>query len=57
MMCSPEEVMRQEGAFLAALAAVQRFRIEGDRLTLETAEGIALVEFDRAPPSPGSGPE
>ena len=42
---SPEGVMDQEGAYLAALERANMYRIEGDRLFLETAEGNRVASF------------
>ena len=46
MLCAvPAGVMEQEAAYLAALSAVTRYRIEGDRLTLEAADGARVATF------------
>lgn len=37
------EIMRQEADFLAAIAAAQTYRRDGDRLTLSGGEGPPLV--------------
>lgn len=45
---TPEGVMAQEQAFLAALATVTTARVDGDRLELRTASGALAVAFQRA---------
>jgi heat shock protein HslJ len=46
MACPGEGVMEQEQAFLAALARVATFAIEGGSLTLSDADGAFLLGFD-----------
>ena len=54
MFCSdPAGVMDQEDAFLSALSAAERFRLEGGTLELLDAEGVALLVFERSPPTEG----
>jgi hypothetical protein len=55
--------MEQEAAYLAALPRTVRYRIEGDRLSLEAADGARLATYTAsaaggaAPPGgPGAGP-
>jgi heat shock protein HslJ len=46
MACaSPEGVMEQETAYLAALPTARVYRIDGTRLFLETAEGARIASF------------
>jgi heat shock protein HslJ len=42
MACLPEEVMESESQYLAAMAAVTNFSIDGDRLTL-TGDDVEIV--------------
>ncbi|MEW6094247.1 MAG: META domain-containing protein [Chloroflexota bacterium] len=49
MACFPEEVMDQESAYFAALAATASFQLEGEMLTLIDEEGTSLAEFMRMP--------
>lgn len=51
---SPETVMEQESLFLAALERSATFRLEGDRLTLRSAEGSIQVTLSRGGGSQGS---
>ncbi|MDI6719706.1 MAG: META domain-containing protein [Methanomicrobiales archaeon] len=56
--CVEQEVMDQESAYLDLLAAVEKYRIDGGRLTLMSADGSALLvmEEDTGPdPRPFSG--
>jgi META domain len=41
--------MEQEAAYLAALPAAVRYRVEGHSLELLTAEGTAVVSYTRVP--------
>ena len=46
MFCGdPPGVMDQETAYLAALSTANRYRIEGDRLTLETNSGARVASY------------
>jgi META domain len=55
MACpEPEGVMEQEAAYLAALSTARHYRIEGDRLLLQTASGARVASFVLAP-DPGAG--
>jgi heat shock protein HslJ len=46
MLCaSPMGVMEQEAAYLAALPMANVYRIEGDRLILETTDGARVASF------------
>jgi len=47
-MACPPEVMQQADAFVAALTSARRFRIEGDALTLSTADGAVALRLTRA---------
>ena len=49
MACFPQEVMDQESAYFAALAATVSFRVDGDRLTLFDTDGNSLAGFTRMP--------
>jgi heat shock protein HslJ len=59
---APPGIMEQEAAYLAALATARTYRTEGNRLTLETADGARVASFvapvgavaPDAPPSAGS---
>jgi heat shock protein HslJ len=48
-MAGPEELMRQEAAYLAALPQTATYSIEGDDLWLRDAEGAALAHYVAAP--------
>ncbi len=52
MACNPPAVMELEGRFLAALGRVDRFQLDGDRLTLTSGDGSAQLEFQPLTPSP-----
>jgi heat shock protein HslJ len=45
----PEELMRQEAAYLAALPQTAAWSIEGDDLWLRDADGAALAHYVAAP--------
>jgi heat shock protein HslJ len=45
MACFPEEIMQQEQAYLASLAATASYQVQEDRLTLFDADGNVLAEF------------
>lgn len=50
MACpEPEGLMQQEAAYLAVLAQITGYRMEGAGLSLLNADGIVLAEFTRAP--------
>jgi heat shock protein HslJ len=49
LCATPDGVMEQERAFLAALAATTSYRVEGARLSLLTARGTFTATFERAP--------
>jgi len=49
LCATPEGVMEQEQAFLAALAATRSYRVEGSRLSLLTDRGTFTATFERAP--------
>jgi heat shock protein HslJ len=60
---APPGVMEQEAAYLAALPTTARYRIEGDGLTLEQADGARVATYTaraaRSPaglPRTGAGP-
>jgi heat shock protein HslJ len=55
MLCQPEEVAQQEQAYLAALAQVATYQIDGDTLTLADAEGNTLLTFAVSRPAPLTG--
>jgi heat shock protein HslJ len=44
---TPEGVMKQERAYLAALSITRGYRVEGSRLSLLTAEGTFTAIFER----------
>jgi len=47
--CStPEGVMEQEAAYLAALQSAAAYRLEGDHLELRTADGAIAATLQRA---------
>jgi heat shock protein HslJ len=48
-MAGPEELMRQEAAYLAALPQTATYSIEGDDLWLRDADGAALAQYVAAP--------
>jgi heat shock protein HslJ len=48
-MAGPEELMRQEAAYLAALPQTATYSIEGDDLWLRDADGAALAHYVAAP--------
>jgi heat shock protein HslJ len=43
MACSLDGIMQQEQRFMAALRTVAIYQIEGDKLTLKTADGTVAV--------------
>jgi heat shock protein HslJ len=46
MMCAePEGIMQQESEYLTALQSATSYRIEGDRLYMQNAEGSRAVEY------------
>jgi heat shock protein HslJ len=45
---SPEGVLEQEQAYLAALGLARRYTLEGATLTLLTAEGTIAVTYTSA---------
>jgi heat shock protein HslJ len=47
MACAEAGAMEQESAYLAVLPSVVSYRMEGERLTLFNAEGLAVAEFVR----------
>jgi putative lipoprotein len=49
LMACPEDVMRQEQAFLAALKAATGYRITGERLELLEGDGQVLARFVSGP--------
>jgi heat shock protein HslJ len=52
MMCpTPEGVMEQEAAFIAALESAATYRIDGDRLDLRTADDALAAVMVRAEPA------
>ena len=51
----PAGVMEQEQAYLRALATVARYRLDGTRLELRSADGALAVTL-RAASAPGAGP-
>jgi heat shock protein HslJ/uncharacterized protein YecT (DUF1311 family) len=46
-MSGPPELMRQERAFLAVLRRTRHYRVEGERLVLESADGAVVLTFVR----------
>jgi len=54
---SPEGVMEQEAAYLAALPTAQVYRIEGNRLFLETSGGARVASYMATEPLELVGPE
>jgi heat shock protein HslJ len=44
-MAGPEELMKQESAYLAALPKTATYTIEGDELWLRDASGAALAHY------------
>ena len=46
---TPEGVMEQEQAYLSALPLTASYRVEGDRLSLLTAEGTYVAAYQRSP--------
>jgi heat shock protein HslJ len=50
--CLDQALMEQEGKLLAAMNDVERYRVEGERLLLEDADGSALLEWSRRRPIP-----
>jgi len=46
---TPEGVMEQEQAYLAALPRAASYRVEGSTLSLLTAEGTYVANYQRAP--------
>jgi heat shock protein HslJ len=44
-MAGPEELMKQEAAYLAALPKTATYTIEGDELWLRDATGAALAHY------------
>ncbi len=53
----PEGIMEQEFAYLAALATVTRYEIEGDELRLLNAEGLKAAVYIAKPEAAGLSPE
>jgi len=50
MYClSPENVMEQETAYLAALGSVATYHIQGDRLEMRNADGTLVLQFTAKP--------
>ncbi|MCX6065792.1 MAG: META domain-containing protein [Chloroflexi bacterium] len=45
MACADSGLMEQESAYMTALAAASKFRLENDQLILYDASGQALAEF------------
>jgi heat shock protein HslJ/LysM repeat protein len=45
MYCAPEELMAQEGEYLAALESVTAYQIKGDTLELTSADGERVATF------------
>lgn len=53
MYCGESGVMEQESAYLALLAEVKTFAIDGDRLVLADTSGNAILTFSKTvPPAP-----
>jgi heat shock protein HslJ len=46
---TPEGVMEQEQAYLSALPLTASYRVEGNRLSLLTAEGTYVATYERSP--------
>jgi heat shock protein HslJ len=49
MWCDDDGVMDQEQRFLEALGRVDRMRLTGDRLVLESSDGTAVIVLEPAP--------
>lgn len=55
MYCFPEELMAQEGQYLAALQSAAAFKIDGDRLEITQAGGEPVLVYSVLPvPEPAS---
>ncbi len=52
MYCGPEEVMDQEGAYLAALGSASSYSITGDRLQISGPQGHTVLTFSVLEPAP-----
>jgi heat shock protein HslJ len=53
MMCpTPEGIMEQEGAYLAALESATAFQLEGKNLTMTNAEGMQVLTYTVREPTP-----
>jgi len=55
MACMPEEVMRQEADFLAALQSAATYAVNGDTLTISNAAGDLAVTLRAVPPASLTG--
>ncbi|MCS6846640.1 MAG: META domain-containing protein [Anaerolineae bacterium] len=49
MCANPEGIMEQEAQFLQAMQSAKVIQLDGDRLTLRTADGATAVTLRRAP--------
>jgi len=52
MYCFPEEVMDQEGQYLADLGRAASYKLEGDRLEIADAEGNTMLTYSTLKPLP-----
>jgi heat shock protein HslJ len=52
MYCFPEEVMDQEGQYLAVLASAASYKLEGDRLEIADSEGNTVLTYSTLKPLP-----
>ena len=52
MMAGPEPDMKAEQTYLALLAKVTSFKVDGDQLTLEGGDGELIYSASAASPSP-----
>ena len=46
MYCSPDELMAQEGAYLAALEKATEYRVVSGRLQLGPAPGVVSLVYE-----------
>ena len=55
MYCPPDELMDQEGAYLAALQSAASYQIADQQLRIANAEGETVLAFSVAVPTPFTG--
>jgi heat shock protein HslJ len=55
MYCAPEELMTQEGDYLAALGSAASYHIAGDQLQIADAEGKTVLKFKVTEPTSLTG--